>query len=89
MGNRLRPPAAAWRTIWHMEKPRRTPLFAPGSEAKWARINREEEQQEAEFASALSIPERLELGQQLCDQAFEFFNAVRASGNGPQRDPRT
>lgn len=72
-----------------MEKPRRTPLFAPGNEAEWARINREEEQQEAEFASALSIPERLELGQQLCDQAFEFFNAVRASGNGPQRDPRT
>jgi hypothetical protein len=89
MGHRPRLAAAAWRTIWNMEKHRRTPLLAPGNEAQWARINREEEQQEAEFASALSIPERLELGQQLCDQAFEFFNAVRASGNGPQRDPRT
>jgi hypothetical protein len=72
-----------------MERLRRTPLLAAGNEAEWARINREEEQQEADFVSALSIPERLELGQQLCDQAFEFFNAVRASGNGPQRDPRT
>lgn len=67
----------------------RKPLLAPGNEAAWARINLEEQQQEAAFASALPIPERLELGQQLCDQAFEFFNAVRASGHGPQRDPRT
>jgi hypothetical protein len=64
------------------------PLLAPGNEAEWARINREEEQEEAEFASRLSIPERLEFGQRLCDHAFEFYNAVRASGHGPQRDPR-
>jgi hypothetical protein len=69
-------------------KPRK-PLLAPGNEAEWARINREEQRQEATFASALSIPERLDFGQQLCDHAFEFFNAVRASGHGPQRDPRT
>jgi len=67
--------------------PRRT-LFEPGHEAEWAQINEEEERQEAEFAASLSIPERLEFGQKLCDQSFSFFNAVRASGHGPQRDPR-
>lgn len=63
-------------------------LLEPGHEAEWARINREEERQDAEFASSLSIPERLELGQRLCDQAFGFFNAVRAAGHGPEADPR-
>ena len=64
------------------------PLVAPGNEAEWAKINREEARQDAEFAASLSIAERLELGQRLCDQAFELFNAVRVSGHGPQRDPR-
>lgn len=65
------------------------PLLAPGNEAEWARINEEEAQQDAEYARSLSIPDRLELGQRLCDQAFDFYNAVRAGGNGPRRDPRT
>jgi hypothetical protein len=69
-------------------QPEKRPLLAPGNEAEWARINEEEERQEAEFAATLSIPERLEFGQRLCDQAFAFFNAVRASGHGPERDPR-
>jgi hypothetical protein len=30
------------------------------------------EREEAEFARALSFPERLEFGQKLCDQAFDF-----------------
>ncbi len=64
------------------------PLFAPGNEAEWARINAEEDRQEAEFAASLSIPERLEFGQKLCDQAFDFYNAVHARDRGPQRDPR-
>jgi hypothetical protein len=64
------------------------PLLAPGNEAEWARINREEERQDAEFAVSLSSPERLEFGQRLCDQAFEFFNAVRTGGHGYQGDPR-
>jgi hypothetical protein len=67
---------------------RKRPRLAPGNEAEWAVINREEERQEAEFALALSIPERLEFGQKLCDQAFEFYNAVHANGHGPRRDPR-
>lgn len=64
------------------------PLLAPGNEAEWAKINREEEQQEADFARALSVPERLEFGQKLCDQAFSLYNAVHASDHGPRRDPR-
>lgn len=67
---------------------RTRPLLAPGNEAEWAEINREKERQEAEFALTLSTPERLEFGQKLCDQAFDFYNAVHADGHGPQRDPR-
>lgn len=67
---------------------RAKPLLAAGNEAEWAVINAEEQRQEAEFAASLSVPDRLEFGQRLCDQAFEFFNAVRAAGHGPQRDPR-
>ncbi len=68
---------------------RAQPLLAPGNEAEWAEINREEERQEAEFAASLSIPERLEFGQKLCDQAFDFYNAVHAGDDGLRRDPRT
>jgi hypothetical protein len=64
------------------------PLLAPGNEAEWAKINEEEARQEAEFATSLSISERLEFGQKLCDQAFDFYNAVHASGHGLERDPR-
>jgi hypothetical protein len=70
-----------------MARPIHPSLAPPGNEAEWAKINREEERQEAEFAASLSIPERLEFGQRLCDQAFEFYNAVHA-GHGPRRDPR-
>jgi hypothetical protein len=65
------------------------PRPAPGYEAEWAKINEEEERQEAEFALKLSISERLESGQNLCDQAFAFYNAVHAGKHGQQRDPRT
>jgi hypothetical protein len=68
---------------------RTKPLLAPGNEAEWARINAEEDQQEAEFARSLSIPERLEFGQNLCDKAFDFYNAVHADDDGLRRDPRT
>lgn len=75
------------RTIGGMA-PREFRLLAPGHEAEWAKINAEEDRQEADFAMSLSVPERLEFGQKLCDQAFSFYNAVRASGHGPRRDPR-
>lgn len=73
--------------MW-MTTRRDKPLLAPGNEAEWARINEEEARQEAELAASLSIPERLELGQQLCDQAFDFYNAIHAGDRGSQPDPR-
>jgi hypothetical protein len=72
-----------------MAAPMHKPLFAPGNEVEWARINQEEERQEADFAASLSVPDRLEFGQKLCDQAFAFYNAVHADDDGPRRDPRT
>lgn len=71
-----------------MSTPGKKPLFAVGNEEEWARINEEEERQEAEFAASLSIPERLEFGQKLCDQAFDFYNAIHVDDNGHRRDPR-
>jgi hypothetical protein len=70
------------------EMSKKGPRPAPGYEAEWAELNREEERQEAEFALSLSVPERLEFGQKLCDQAFDFYNAVHAGNHGHQRDPR-
>lgn len=67
---------------------RRRPLLAPGNEEEWARINKEKLEEEAAFAASLSLPERIEFGQKLCDQAFSLFNSVRISGHGPPRDPR-
>lgn len=72
-----------------MTERRDKPLLAPGNEAEWATINEEEARQEAEFAASLSLSERLEFGQRLCDQAFEFYNAVHAHDNGRRADPRT
>jgi hypothetical protein len=71
-----------------MADKRSRPLMAPGNQAAWAEINREEAQQDAEFVARLSISDRLELGQRLSDQAFDLMNAFRSSGHGTARDPR-
>jgi hypothetical protein len=65
------------------------PFLSPGNQADWALVNAEEERQEAELAATLSVPERLEFGQKLCDQAFALYNTVHAGAGDPQRDPRS
>lgn len=79
----------AGRTITGMspEPPVRSPL-QERREPDWATINADEAEQDAAFATALTISERLELGQELCDQAFELLNAFRVAGHGTVRDPR-
>jgi hypothetical protein len=73
------------RTIVQMATSRRKPLLAPGNEAEWAKINEEEERQEAEFAAKLSISERLEFGQKLAQQGVSFLAASIRAGNVPLR----
>ncbi|HKB51392.1 MAG TPA: hypothetical protein VKC63_08175 [Solirubrobacterales bacterium] len=67
-------------------QPRKRPLLGSGNEAEWARINEEKDQREAEFARTLSIPERLDFGQKLFDQAFELCSAIHASDQGHRLD---
>jgi hypothetical protein len=61
------------------------PLLAPGNEAEWARINAEEEREEAEFAASLSIPERVAYGQKLSQQAVSLLVASVKAGHAPRR----
>jgi hypothetical protein len=61
------------------------PLFAPGNEAEWARINEEEASQEAEFAASLSMNERVTLGQKLSQQAVSLLVASVEAGHVPRR----
>jgi hypothetical protein len=61
------------------------PLLAPGNEAEWARINDEEERQEAEFAASLSMDERVTVGQRLSQQAVSLLVASVEAGHVPRR----
>jgi hypothetical protein len=64
---------------------RKKPLLAPGNEAEWARINAEEDRQEAEFARALSLAERVAYGQKLSQQGVSLLVASVKAGNVPRR----
>jgi hypothetical protein len=63
----------------------RKPLLAPGNEAEWAEINREEARQDAEFAAALSPAERVAYGQKLSQQGVRLLAASIRAGNVPKR----
>jgi len=71
-----------------MAEKRTKPLLAAGNEVEWAEINRVEAGQDAAFARRLSLDERLELGQRLCDEAFEVVNAFRSIRGAHAGDPR-
>ena len=68
-----------------MASERRKPLLAPGNEAEWARINEEEERQEADFARALSISQRVAYGQKLSQQGVSLLVASVKAGHVPER----
>jgi mannose/cellobiose epimerase-like protein (N-acyl-D-glucosamine 2-epimerase family) len=60
-------------------------LLEPGHEAEWAKINEEEERQEAEFAASLSMDERVTFGQKLLQQAVSVLVASVEAGHAPRR----
>lgn len=66
-------------------QPRERPLLAPGNEAEWARINEEEEREEAEFAISLSMDERVTFGQKLSQQAVSLLVSSVKAGHAPKR----
>jgi hypothetical protein len=64
---------------------RARPLFAPGNEAKWAKINGEEERGDVEFAASLSMEERVAYGQKLSQQGVSLLVASVKAGHAPKR----
>jgi hypothetical protein len=64
---------------------RTRPLLAVGNEAEWAKINEEEERQEAEFAASLSMAERVTYGQKLSQQAVSLLVSSVNAGHAPRR----
>jgi hypothetical protein len=65
------------------------PLLATGNEAEWARINREEADQDRASSMALTPVQRLELGQQLSQQAISLLAASIKAGHAPSRALRS
>ncbi len=59
-------------------------LLEPGHELEWARINREEAEERRRVNMALSMSQRLELGQRLSTQAVELLTAAQRAGLGPR-----
>lgn len=64
---------------------RKKPLLAPGNEEEWARINEEEEREEAEFAASLSPAQRVAYGQKLSQQGVSLLVASVKAGHAPRR----
>ncbi|HEY2479692.1 MAG TPA: hypothetical protein VGI17_13310 [Solirubrobacterales bacterium] len=60
-------------------------LLEPGHEAEWAKINEEEQREEAEFAATLSMDERVTLGQELSRQAVSLLVSSVEAGHVPRR----
>lgn len=63
----------------------RKPLLAPGNEAEWATINREETEELRASNLALTPAQRLEQGQALSQQAVSLLAASVKAGNAPRR----
>lgn len=68
---------------------RRVPLLNRPGDPEWRRINREEAEDHRRTNMALSMSERLELGQRLSTQAVELLAAAHRAGLGPRRTQRS
>lgn len=68
-----------------MVEKRADPLLAAGNEDDWARINAEEEAEDAAAARTLGPAERLSIGQRLSQQAVSLLAASIKAGNAPRR----
>jgi hypothetical protein len=66
-------------------RPRNGPLLAPGNEAEWAEINREEAEYHRRTTRALTTAERIEEGQKLSQMAVSLLAASIRGGNVPER----
>lgn len=64
---------------------RSKPLLAPGNEAEWAKINREEAEQMRALNMALTPAQRLEQGQSLSQQAVSLLVSSVKAGHVPER----
>ena len=65
------------------------PLLATGNEAEWERINRAEAEHHRAASMALTPVQRLELGQQLSQQAVSLLSASIKAGHAPSRALRS
>jgi hypothetical protein len=65
--------------------PPRTPLMSVGHEAEWAEINREEREHHRRTNMAMTPAQRLEVGQQLSQQAVSLLAASIRAGHAPRR----
>jgi hypothetical protein len=63
----------------------RKPLLAPGNETEWAEINLDDADQLRASNLALTPIQRLELGQELSQQAVSLLAASVKAGNAPRR----
>jgi hypothetical protein len=68
-----------------MQAESRTPLLGPGHEQEWARINAEEQAQLDASNLALTMPQRLEVGQKLSQDAVSMLVAGYRAGLVPER----
>jgi hypothetical protein len=68
-----------------MKSAAKTPLLSVGHEEEWAEINREEAEHHRRTNMALTPAQRLELGQQLSQQAVSLLAASIRAGHAPRR----
>lgn len=64
---------------------RDVPLLNRPRDPEWQRINREEAEDHRRANMALSMSQRLDLGQRLSTQAVELLAAAHRAGLGPRR----